>query len=101
MGLSHAHWAEARSTIQSLLSADNAIIRDDADLKSKAILKRAEATMHLPATIGDYTDFYSSLDHATNVGTMFRLVVELCSDGELCLNIQISLFQRERQCPNA
>ena len=30
------------------------------------------ATMHLPATIGDYTDFYSSLDHAKNVGTMFR-----------------------------
>jgi fumarylacetoacetase len=28
--------------------------------------------MHLPASIGDYTDFYSSLDHATNVGTMFR-----------------------------
>ena len=28
---------------------------------------KASATMHLPATIGDYTDFYSSLDHATNV----------------------------------
>ena len=32
----------------------------------------SESTMHLPARIGDYTDFYSSLDHATNVGTMFR-----------------------------
>lgn len=29
-------------------------------------------TMHLPAKIGDYTDFYSSREHATNVGTMFR-----------------------------
>lgn len=28
--------------------------------------------MHLPAQIGDYTDFYSSIDHATNVGIMFR-----------------------------
>ena len=28
--------------------------------------------MHLPAVIGDYTDFYSSIDHARNVGTMFR-----------------------------
>ena len=28
--------------------------------------------MHLPATIGDYTDFYSSMNHAFNVGTMFR-----------------------------
>ena len=32
----------------------------------------SEATMHLPADIGDYTDFYSSREHATNVGTMFR-----------------------------
>lgn len=28
--------------------------------------------MHLPAKIGDYTDFYSSREHATNVGIMFR-----------------------------
>jgi fumarylacetoacetase len=32
------------------------------------------AHMHLPAKIGDYTDFYSSREHATNVGIMFRLV---------------------------
>lgn len=31
-----------------------------------------DAVMHLPAFIGDYTDFYSSIHHATNVGTMFR-----------------------------
>ncbi len=30
--------------------------------------------MELPAAIGDYTDFYSSRDHATNVGIMFRSV---------------------------
>jgi len=28
--------------------------------------------MHLPVTVGDYTDFYSSIEHATNVGKMFR-----------------------------
>jgi hypothetical protein len=28
--------------------------------------------MHLPAKVGDYTDFYSSIHHATNVGIMFR-----------------------------
>ena len=33
---------------------------------------QSEAVMHLPATIGNYTDFYSSIDHARNVGTMFR-----------------------------
>lgn len=32
----------------------------------------ATATLHLPANIGDYTDFYSSREHATNVGIMFR-----------------------------
>ena len=72
MSLTHAHWAEARATIQSLLSADNATLRDDSCLRAKAILDRSTAIMHLPATIGDYTDFYSSLDHATNIGTMFR-----------------------------
>ena len=28
--------------------------------------------MHMPVYVGDYTDFYSSIEHATNVGTMFR-----------------------------
>ena len=37
-----------------------------------AFVKQNEATMHLPAKIGDYTDFYSSIYHATNVGIMFR-----------------------------
>ena len=31
-----------------------------------------QVIMLLPANIGDYTDFYSSREHATNVGTMFR-----------------------------
>jgi fumarylacetoacetase len=33
---------------------------------------RADVTMRLPAEVGDYTDFYASIDHATNVGAMFR-----------------------------
>lgn len=36
------------------------------------MLLQSSASMHLPATIGDYTDFYSSIHHATNVGIMFR-----------------------------
>lgn len=35
-------------------------------------INQANATMHLPVRIGDYTDFYSSIEHATNVGKMFR-----------------------------
>jgi len=71
MGLSKEHWAEARATLTTLLSRDCPTIRDSS-LKDTCLVAQASATMHLPATIGDYTDFYSSLDHATNVGTMFR-----------------------------
>ncbi len=38
----------------------------------KIFHNRLTATMHLPVEIGDYTDFYSSIEHATNVGIMFR-----------------------------
>lgn len=38
----------------------------------RALVPQKSATMHLPARIGDYTDFYSSIHHATNVGAMFR-----------------------------
>jgi len=72
MSLSPAHWAEARATLQSLLAADCPTVRDNAGLRNTVLLPQAEVKMHLPAEIGDYTDFYSSLDHATNVGTMFR-----------------------------
>merc|ERR1711936_135219 len=72
MGLSHLHWAETRATITDLLSSSNPTVRDDLPLRREALLAQSSVTMHLPADIGDYTDFYSSLDHATNVGTMFR-----------------------------
>ena len=72
MALTKEHWAEARASIASLLSAGNPTIRDDETLRSKALVPQDSVKMHLPASIGDYTDFYSSLDHATNVGTMFR-----------------------------
>nr|CAI5852779.1 unnamed protein product [Callosobruchus analis] len=72
MALTPHHWKEARDTIQSLLSVENPILQNDKDLLSRAMVPQADATMHLPATIGDYTDFYSSIHHATNVGIMFR-----------------------------
>ncbi|KAK3751864.1 hypothetical protein QZH41_009675 [Actinostola sp. cb2023] len=49
-----------------------AVLRDDDALRSKCLIPQNKVTMHLPATIGDYTDFYSSIRHATNIGTMFR-----------------------------
>ena len=72
MGLGKDAWHEARETLQHLLAADTSTLRDNADLRSKALVPRLSCAMHLPATIGDYTDFYSSIHHATNVGIMFR-----------------------------
>ena len=66
-------WNAVRSRLQDILSADgDPVLREDAGLRERAIVSLADVTMHLPAQIGDYTDFYSSRQHATNVGVMFR-----------------------------
>lgn len=44
----------------------------EAGARPRPLFAQAECTMRLPAVIGDYTDFYSSIHHATNVGRMFR-----------------------------
>ncbi|XP_018618668.1 fumarylacetoacetase [Scleropages formosus] len=72
MGLGIQAWREARSALQYLLSATEGALRDNDALRSRAFVHQSSAKMHLPADIGDYTDFYSSRDHATNVGIMFR-----------------------------
>ena len=72
MSLGRAVWSEGRARIKELLSRDVATLRDDKDLLKKALVPLSECQMHVPATIGDYTDFYSSRSHATNVGIMFR-----------------------------
>ncbi|KAF2899244.1 hypothetical protein ILUMI_06935 [Ignelater luminosus] len=72
MGLGPKAWKEARIRLQDLLSVNNTTLQNDENLRSRAFVPQSEATMHLPATIGDYTDFYSSIHHATNVGVMFR-----------------------------
>ncbi|KAM8887809.1 fumarylacetoacetase [Synchiropus picturatus] len=72
MALGFEAWKETRATLKTLLSATDSTLRDDVSLRSRAFVHQSAATMHLPAEIGDYTDFYSSRDHATNVGIMFR-----------------------------
>ena len=66
------NWTKARTTIQTLLSGDKDTLRDNADLQQKALFKQADVTMHMPVQVPGFTDFYSSKEHATNVGTMFR-----------------------------
>lgn len=72
MSLSPSEWHQVRVKIQDLLSGKDKSLENDLCLRRTALVEQKEATMHLPATIGDYTDFYSSIYHATNVGIMFR-----------------------------
>jgi fumarylacetoacetase len=67
-----AAWHEARSILSRLLRADEPTLRDNRALRDRAIIPTAEVEMLLPADVGDYTDFYSSREHARNVGTMLR-----------------------------
>ncbi|MGH7172402.1 MAG: fumarylacetoacetase [Gemmataceae bacterium] len=65
-------WSEVRSRLQRLLDAEEPTLRDNAELLARVLVPMAEVSMLLPADIGDYTDFYSSREHASNVGAMFR-----------------------------
>lgn len=67
-----ASWSKIRAELQDLLSADNAELRDNPALLDQIFFKQADVTLHLPVHIPGYTDFYSSKEHATNVGCMFR-----------------------------
>ena len=73
MALGPDAWSAVRERLQDLLSSDgDPALRDAQAIQDEAVVPLAKVTMHLPAQIGDYTDFYSSRQHATNVGTMFR-----------------------------
>lgn len=61
-----------RERISELLQHDNQELQGNDQLRKHALIPEQDATMHLPIRVGDYTDFYSSESHATNVGTMFR-----------------------------
>lgn len=64
-------WREVRERLIGLLSNDNSPLKKET-LKSRRLIPIEEVQMHLPVSIGDYTDFYASREHATNVGIMFR-----------------------------
>jgi fumarylacetoacetase len=72
LSLSRTAWSEARAAISRLLRADEPTLRDNTAAREKVFVPMTEVEMQLPAYIGDYTDFYSSREHATNVGTMLR-----------------------------
>ena len=59
---------KVREIIQQQLTDESSKIK----MSSVIIIPMNEAEMHLPVKVGDYTDFYSSIEHATNIGSMFR-----------------------------
>ena len=65
-------WRHVRNRIAELFDMDNPVLRDNKEHREALIFAIDEVEMLLPVQIGDYTDFYSSKEHATNVGSMFR-----------------------------
>ena len=59
---------KVREIIQLQLTDDNSVLKKNYGL----IISMNNIEMHLPVKIGDYTDFYSSIEHASNIGSMFR-----------------------------
>ena len=65
-------WRAMREALIGLLRHDASRLRDDHAVRQAAVVPRAQVAMLLPAEVGDYTDFYSSREHATNVGAIVR-----------------------------
>ncbi|KAE8160129.1 hypothetical protein BDV40DRAFT_271231 [Aspergillus tamarii] len=66
---------QVREYIQNVFRADTPfpqVLKDNASLQKEALLPLSEVTNHVPMQIGDYTDFYAGLNHAYNVGVLFR-----------------------------
>jgi fumarylacetoacetase len=63
---------ELRQRLSDLLNAGNGELRDDEATRTRALHVQHDVEMLMPVRVGDYTDFYSSEQHAYNVGCMFR-----------------------------
>ncbi|WP_299781387.1 fumarylacetoacetase [uncultured Formosa sp.] len=65
-------WRAVRNKIADIFDADNDTLKNNKQHKEIVLFRLDEIEMQLPIQIGDYTDFYSSIEHASNVGTLFR-----------------------------
>jgi fumarylacetoacetase len=61
-----------RNRLIEILSDENSELKSDPGFFAKVFKKQEDVQMLMPVRVGDYTDFYSSIDHATNIGTMIR-----------------------------
>jgi fumarylacetoacetase len=72
MALGPKVWSRTRARISELLRHDFPELRDNDELRGRALVPMADVKLHMPIAVAGYTDFYSSKEHATNVGVMFR-----------------------------
>jgi fumarylacetoacetase len=72
MALGPKAWSRTRARISELLRHDHPELRDNDELRKLALIPMKNVKLHLPFAVAGYTDFYSSKEHATNVGVMFR-----------------------------
>jgi fumarylacetoacetase len=72
MALGPKAWSRTRARISELLRHDHPELRDNDELRRNALVPMADVKLHMPIAVAGYTDFYSSREHATNVGVMFR-----------------------------
>ncbi|WP_426438878.1 fumarylacetoacetase [Bradyrhizobium genosp. P] len=72
MALGPKVWSATRVRISELLRSDHPELRDNRELRARALVPMADVKLYMPFTVAGYTDFYSSKEHATNVGVMFR-----------------------------
>lgn len=68
----HKTWRLVRNRISEIFDIANPILKENQEHRKIVLFTLDEIEMQLPVQIGDYTDFYSSKEHATNIGTMFR-----------------------------
>lgn len=72
ISLGKPYWRSIRNKISELFCDDNEQIQNNVEDKTKILHHVLDVKMKMPVVVGDYTDFYSSIEHATNVGIMFR-----------------------------
>ncbi|KWV48952.1 fumarylacetoacetase [Bradyrhizobium macuxiense] len=72
MALGPKAWSATRARISELLRSDHPELRDNRELRARALVPMADVKLYMPFAVSGYTDFYSSKEHATNVGVMFR-----------------------------
>jgi len=70
--LGNQAWTGVRNRLIELFQSANTEIRDNKTMVQRYLIPVEEVEMQMPVQVGDYTDFYSSMEHATNVGSMFR-----------------------------